>query len=237
MKDIHIVICDDEVSAVKLIKEKLCFILNSLVQFTCYEFTDPWEVVKLAKDIRIDLLLIDIEMPDIKGFDVVKEIRIQNNQLLVIFISNMDLYVYESLKFQPFRFIRKSHLNELNEALVSAVTAIMNNMETFKIPVNPVTEREVKVNDIIYFESLHNNVKVVLAEGIYVFRSTLKIIEKQLDSKKFVRVHSGFLINLKYVYLIKGTVVEVNCGEAVIPLPLSRSRRNNLIFEYKMSLR
>lgn len=237
MKDIHIVICDDEVSAVKLVKERLCFILNPLIHFTCYEFTDPLEVVKLSKDIRIDLLLIDIEMPGVKGFDVVKEIRVHNHQLLVIFVTNMDMYVYESLKFQPFRFIRKSHLNELNEALVSAATAIKNNMETFKIPVNPVTDKEVIVNDIIYFESLHNNVKVVLAGSSYVFRSTLKIIEKQLESKRFVRVHSGFLINLKYVYLIKGTVVEVNCGEAVVSLPLSRSRRNNLIFEYKMSLR
>jgi DNA-binding LytR/AlgR family response regulator len=234
---IHIVVCDDEANAVKLICERLYMILSPLVQFVCYEYTDPDEVVKLAKNTHIDLLLIDIEMPKIKGFDVVKEIRVHNHQLLVLFITNMDMYVYESLKFQPFRFIRKSHLNELNEALVSAVSIIKNNMETFHIPINPVTDKEVKVNDIIYFESLHNNVKVVLDGESYVFRSTLKIIEKQLESKRFVRVHSGFLVNLKYVYLIRGTIVDVTCGENIISVPLSRSRRSNLISEYKRSLR
>lgn len=234
---IRIVVCDDEASVVKLICEKLHKILSPLVQFTCYEFTDPNEVVKLAKNTHIDLLLIDIEMPEIKGFDVVRELRMYNSQLLVLFITNMDMYVYESLKFQPFRFIRKSHLNELNEALVSAASVFKNNMETFNIPINLVTEKEVKVNNIIYFESLHNNVRVVLNEDSYVFRSTLKVIEKQLENERFVRVHSGFLVNLKYVYLIKGNIVEVCCGESIIPLPLSRSRRNNLITEYKRSLR
>jgi DNA-binding LytR/AlgR family response regulator len=234
---IRIVVCDDEASVVKLICEKLRIILSPLVQFTCYEFTDPNEVVKLAKNTHIDLLLIDIEMPGIKGFDVVREIRMHNHQLLVLFITNMDMYVYESLKFQPFRFIRKSHLNELSEALVSAVSVIKNNMETFDIPINLVTSKEVKVNNIIYFESLHNNVRVVLNGESYLFRSTLKVIEKQLESERFVRVHSGFLVNLKYIYLIKGTVVEVSCGKGIISLPLSRSRRNDLIFEYKRSLR
>ncbi|MDW2798310.1 LytTR family DNA-binding domain-containing protein [Clostridium boliviensis] len=237
MENIHIVVCDDEVSAVKLIKERLILILTPLIKFACYEYTDPYEVVNLAKDTHIDLLLIDIEMPDIKGFDVVKEVRRHNNQILVLFITNMDMYVYESFKFQPFRFIRKSHMDELNEALVSAVTIIKNNMEIFNIPINLVTNKEVKVNDIIYFESLHNNVKVVLNGDSYVYRSTLKHIEKQLEGKKFVRIHSGFLVNLKYVYLIRETIVEVNCSNKKILLPLSRNRRINLISEYKRSLR
>lgn len=234
---IQIIVCDDEANAVKLICESLYMVLSPLIQFVCYEYTDPNEAIKLAKNTHIDLLLIDIEMPKIKGFDVVKEIRMHNHQLLVLFITNMDMYVYESLKFQPFRFIRKSHLNELNEALVSAVSEIKNNMEIFNIPINPVTSKVVKVNDIIYFESLHNNVKVVLDGISYIFRSTLKIIENQLESKSFVRVHSGFLINLRYVYLIKGNIVEVTCGDNIIPVPLSRSRRSNLISEYKRSLR
>lgn len=234
---IHIVVCDDEAYVVQLICERLHMILSPLIPFVCYEYTDPTEVVKLALNTHIDLLLIDIEMPQIKGFDVVKKLRTHNYQLLVIFITNMDLYVYESLKFQPFRFIRKSHLNELNEALVSAVSVIKNNMETFNIPINMVTDKVVKVNDIIYFESLHNNVKAVLNGASYVFRSTLKVIENQLTSERFVRIHSGFLVNLNYVYIIKGTIVEIICGENIIQLPLSRSRRDNLIFEYKRSLR
>jgi DNA-binding LytR/AlgR family response regulator len=235
--EIHIVVCDDEASVVKLICEKLHMILGPLVQFVCYKYTDPNEVIKLAKDTHIDLLLIDIEMPGIKGFDVVKELRMQNHQLLVLFITNMDMYVYESLKFQPFRFIRKSHLNELNEALISALTIIKNSMEIFNIPINIATYKKVKINDIIYFESMHNNVKVVLDGDSYIFRSTLKIIERQLESKRFTRVHSGFLLNLKYIYLIKGNFVEVSCGEGIISIPLSRSRRNSLISEYKRSLR
>jgi DNA-binding LytR/AlgR family response regulator len=234
---IQIVICDDEECAVKLIFEKLCMILDPLIQFTCYEYTDPNDVLKLAKDIHIDLLLIDIEMPEIKGFDVVRQVRMYNQHLLVLFISNMDMYVYESLKFQPFRFIRKSHLNELNEALVSAINVIKNKSETINIPINQATIKIVKVSDIIYFESLHNNIKVVLNENIYKYRCTLKIIEKQLEGKGFIRIHSGFLVNLNYVYLIKANSVEMCCKETIIHLPLSRNRRSDLIYEYKRSLR
>jgi len=234
---IHIVVCDDEASAVKLIKERLCTILDPLIQYTCYEFTDPRHVISMAKDTPIDLLLIDIEMPDIKGLDVVKEVRIYNHQLLVLFITNMDMYVYESFKLQPFRFIRKSHMNELNEALSSAVSIIKNNLDIFNVPINLVTHKEVKIHDIIYFESLHNNVKIVLNGDSFVFRSTLKLIEKQLEGKTFVRIHSGFLVNLKYIYLIRGSAVEISFNDNIISLPLSRNRRNNLISEYKRSLR
>lgn len=235
---LQVVICDDEPNIVNLISERLDIIIKPMTKFKCFKITNPKEVIQLARRIDIDLLLIDIEMPEMDGFETVKQAKIENEETLVIFVTNMDSHVYESLKYHPFRFIRKSYLlEEIEEAVSSAILLIIAKNEILNIQINAARNIEVRVADIIYFESQHNDVKLVTVNGEYTYRSTLKIIEKELESKGFVRIHSGYLLNVKYIHLIKKTDVEIYFLGSKKELPISRGRRSNLISEYNKSLR
>lgn len=234
---LQIVICDDEPEIVDMISEQLDIILKPTIKYNCFKTSDPKEVIQLARKKDIDLLLIDIEMPEMSGFETVKQLKIKNDKTLVIFVTNMDLYVYESLKYCPFRFIRKSHLQEMEEAISSAVLLMQRKIEELSVPVNNVQSVKINIGDIVYFESLHNNVKLVTINEEFTYRSTLKIIETELEGKGFVRIHSAYLLNVKYIHLIKQRDVEIQLGDGKYVLPISRGRRNDLILEYKRSLR
>lgn len=234
---IQIAICDDESNIIDLISTELRTILKPLTEYRYFKTTNPQEIIELVKRENIDLLLIDIEMPQISGFEVAKQAKFQNENVVVIFITNFDMYVYESLKYRPFRFVRKTHLEELEEALLSALTIINSNMQIYNIRISAYQNINMKLEDIVYFESIHNDVKITAIERNYTYRSTLKSIEKDLKDKGFVRIHSGFLINLKYVYLIRNDAVEIHYKNNKINLPLSRARRDNLVTQYTKIIR
>jgi len=234
---LQIVICDSEPEIVNMISDRLDIIIKPMAEYDCFKTTNPKEVIQLARRIDIDILFIDIELPEIDGFHTVKQVKIHNEEILVIFVTNLDLCVYESLKYRPFRFIRKSHLEEIEEAVSSAVSLIKAKNEVLNIQISTVQNIEVRIVDIIYFESQHNNVKLVTVKGEYTYRSTLKIIEKKLEGKGFVRIHSGYLLNVKYIQFIRKTNVAIFFHRGIKYLPVSRGRHGNLIAEYNKSLR
>lgn len=234
---LQIVICDDEPDIVDLISEQLDTIMKNTIKYNCFKTTNPKDVIRFGRKKNIDLLLIDIEMPGMSGFEMLEQSKIQNDRTLVIFVTNMDLYVYESLKYRPFRFIRKSHLNEMEEAITSAILLLKRKTDVLSVPINTMQHTNVMIEDIIYFESLHNDVRLVTVNNEYTYRSTLKTIEAELEGYGFVRIHSAYLLNVKYIYLIKQKDVEIYLGNSKKNLPVSRDRRNRLISEYNSSLR
>lgn len=228
---IQIAICDNDRYIVDLIYSKLNESIGTKIEYKCYKYSSPEGIINLIKKVNIDILLIDIIVQNISGFEVVKQVRLQNESALVIFITNMDSYVYESLKYRPFRFIRKTHMEEMQEALLSAISLFDSNKENFSISINS-KKFNINLEDIVYYESIHNDIKLTTVDRIYKFRSTLKNIEKALNGKGFVRIHSGFLLNSKYIDSIQNDTVVVCYKEIKVILPISRARRNNLIFEY-----
>ncbi len=234
---LQIIICDDEADVVEILSEQLNTIIGPIIKYNCFKTTDPKEVIQLTRKKDIDLIIIDIEMPEMNGFETVKQARIQYHETLVIFVTNMDLYVYESLKYRPFRFIRKAHLEEIEEAVTSAIMLLKEKNEELSIRINNMQHIRCKIEDIVFFESLHNEVRLVTIKNEYIYRSTLKSIEMELKNKGFVRIHSAYLLNVKYIYLIKQKDVEICFCGIKRELPVSRTRRNDLILEYNNSLR
>lgn len=233
---IKIVICDNKQETINFISSKLESIIKTITEYRCFKTTKTKDVIKLTKKVEIDLLLVEIGMPEINGFELVRQIKVQNKKMLVIFVTSVDLYVYESLKYSPFRFVRKSHIEELDEAILSAALLLKTRYETISIQMKKIGNINVKISDIIYFESQRNNVKMVTKNKEYIYRTTLKAVERELEGKGFIRIHSGYLLNLKYIYLIGKTDVEVKFSGMKRRLPISRKKRSILMVEYKKIL-
>ena len=123
-----IIVCDDDRNfANKIIKETK----NIIAKNNDYcDLNIDFEYIYPAKDLmsyagnnHIDILFLDIKMPNIDGLMVAEKFYELYPNTIIIFVSNFDNYVFYSIRFNPFRFIRKSNLNnELGEAVTSAIS-------------------------------------------------------------------------------------------------------------------
>lgn len=220
-----IAICDDE----KPILKKIGVTLQSLYQAKTddvfiYEFTKGIDLVNSHKSSKFDIIYLDIDMPELNGLDTAGLIRDSDDDVLLIFITNIEKYVYESFKVMPFRFVRKNHFEDLEEAVNSSAKRILQGNQKIKFE----TENgplDINIGNIQAFTSIGHNIYLCTnKKNIRVF-STLQKLEKELDKYGFVRTHKSFLVNCKHMdYLKDNSVVMNNKTE----IPISRRQLKNV---------
>lgn len=120
----YIAICDDDSKIINGLKIDIYNIFKSLkAEVDVSVFVNGTELIDTIKKEKIhyDILLLDIDMPNISGLEVAKILRETNEDIIIIFISSYEKYVFDSFEYNPFRYIRKNRIKEeLNIALKSA---------------------------------------------------------------------------------------------------------------------
>ena len=215
---LKILICDDEPKMLEDIAE---LTKESVSGAEIRTFQSGRELVKFLRgNTGADVLLLDIDMPDLSGLDVARLLSELPASPLLIFVTGHDELVYDSLQFHPFGFVRKSHLEpELSAVLSDAVREVNGREKHFHFR---VAEGDVKLRlgEILYFESDGNYIRLFTEAEEYRFRETLASLENALSSAGFVRIHKGFLVN-------QAVVKMVNAEECVLEngahLPMGRS--------------
>ena len=121
---LNIIVCDDELAFANVLKEKIEKIcmgekINIKVE------TSGLSLLKNKDLDKLDAVFLDIEMPGMDGIKIADEIRKFNQYVHIVFVSNREELVYQSLGYRPFRCIRKSKMNiELGKALKALVKDI-----------------------------------------------------------------------------------------------------------------
>src|SRR5690606_42045572 len=122
---INIVICDDDKNFLSYIENRIIKILEARQEnIKIHKFGSGMELLKAydkgAKP--FDIILLDINMPKIDGLELAELIRKEDEGTILIFLTSMEEEVYKTFKYNTFRFIRKTHIDqELEEALLSAM--------------------------------------------------------------------------------------------------------------------
>ena len=216
---ITVSICDDDKEFLKKLSGKVKQYLNSYgTECEIKTYTDDTIIVE--KIAETDIVFLDIDMPKINGFEIAEGIY-KGDRPLIIFVTMHDELVYSSIKFRPFRFIRKTHIDEeLSEAVGSGVKLITNQSAVQKLTVpTGDSETAVNINNITYLEVLGHDVLIHLADGKQPMKSygTLLSFEDQLADRGFIRAHKSFLVNLKYIYSIDSKDIILD-DKTVIPM-------------------
>lgn len=223
---IKISICDDNNSFLGFLKEYVYSISRTLkYHVEVYTYNKGADVVKLICDKKedFDILLLDIDIPDINGLKVAKLIRDLNSKLLLIFVSSYEQYVFESIEYTPFRFIRKSCIKkELPIALESAYKIVdsMHNQST--VIKTEDGEKYISRSDIVYAETEDRKVKLHMCNGKeYITRRFLKDFIDDLSDDSFLHINSGCIVNVKYINNISSYDITLDDGKRLI---VSRAR-------------
>ena len=227
----NILIIDDNKNYLRTLKSKVLEMCSRKSIPTSITTTDKSEeVLKTNLYLHYDVILLDIDMPEISGIQLASQINFskgRSEKPYIVFVSCKDGLVFDALKELPYSFVRKEYEDELETILVSLFEKI-NRKKTYTIRNGRHIDALI-IEDIIYLEKKNNYVVFHTVSGEY--RERTKIEEKYHDLADFgfVRPQIGYLVNIKYINDIQLSSVVLDDGTQV---PLSKKYRRSLKDEY-----
>ncbi len=240
---IRIGICDD--NKVMLLN------LKSVISKTFAEYTSDFEVsafdsgtllIGEHKREPFHIIFLDIDMPQVTGFDVAKTLRDEFSNCFIIFVTSHSELMYESMDFQPFHFIKKNSDEPIESSANRIVKKLMKHMRQNEkvILEDDISGRHaVYIHNIIYLESDKHYVKYYvkgMAEPIKM-RESISECEEKYAYYDFVKIHKRYLINLKYLSNIDNTNNEVLLGTINKRLAMSKNYKKDVDEKYTLYLR
>ncbi|MBR5089173.1 MAG: response regulator transcription factor [Ruminiclostridium sp.] len=218
---IKIFISDDEPKMLSDISE---YVRKTISAGKIAEFRKSSELLAALKNEGCDILLLDIDMPELSGLDIARELSGLSDKPVLIFVTSHDELVYDSLQFHPFGFVRKAYLEkELSTVLGDALKELDGRDRHFHFRSSD-GDVKIKTDEILYFEADGNYIKLFTANAEYRFRDTVTSLENALSGNGFVRIHKGFLVNQSGVKMINA---EECVLENDVRLPVGRSYSEN----------
>lgn len=214
---LRILICDDEQRMLSMIAKKVS---DHLPESDVRMFTSGPDLLKCLQTEPCDILLLDIDMPDITGLEIAGRLSYFEKKPLLLFVTSHDELVYDSFQYHPFAFLRKSSFEkEIGPALDDCVRELQHRERHFSFRFEGKRVC-LLLSEIYYFEAGGNYLKVFSKTGQYRFRSTIASVENTLVGCGFIRIHKGFLINQAAVRLFNAKEVELTDGTL---LPIGKS--------------
>lgn len=217
---ITVAICDDKQDMRELILRKTDEILSHspyvTLSFETIAVSSAAELYSWAGEQTIDILLLDIELPGEDGLQIAEQFCRSYPKTAIIFVSSHENYVFSSLRFRPFRFVRKNKIDEeLPEAILSLLRHIEEDRSTIMINTGRAHE-VVSVSDILYLEKEKRGNYVAYRTKDTVLRERINISQRErlLCENGFCKVNSGTLVNLRHV--LRADARSVNMSDGAI---------------------
>ncbi|MEO8886478.1 MAG: LytTR family DNA-binding domain-containing protein [Mucilaginibacter sp.] len=191
------------------------------------EFTDAFKAIEFLQHEPVDLIFLDIKMPDISGMDLLSCL---SKRPMVIFTTAYSEHAVESFELdavdyllKPFslaRFIKAC--NKANEIYTLRGTADKKDYLFLKTGYEQI---RVNFEDIYYLEATGNYVNFVLKDKTILSRMTITEVETLLPAKQFARIHRSFIVALnkinkieRHQLLVNGSILPVSVPyQSIIP--------------------
>jgi two-component system, LytTR family, response regulator LytT len=228
------IIIDDETTA-RVILNRICSEVDDLKVVA--EFENAVEAIKYLYKHKVDLVLLDIHLPDFTGFEFIKTLKDPPKIILISSDKNFAIEAYEydcivDYLVKPIlipRFIKavqkvKSILNKSDKE-ISQITEVVNDHEN-ELYIN-IDRRLIKIDirTIYFIEAKGDYIHLKTETSNYIVHSSLKKIEEKLPNNLFFKVHRSYIINVKKIVGIEGNTVLIN--KEIIPI--GRSSRAELM--------
>lgn len=233
-------VCDDDpiflTHFLPMLHEQL---RGSGYHFTVQDLSDAETLIAKHKDFKYDAVFLDIEMPGMDGLEAAKQLKRIQNQTLVIFVSSFEEQVYSSIKCSPFRFLRKSRIEEeLPEIIADMASHLLKNDMQYSIDLGN-TKIKLLINDIKYIESKKNDLYFFTKTGVYQKKLTMSQAEKEFQGFRFIRIHTSYLVNERWITSMnrKEVILEIKEGENEIRLPVSRKKATSVLEQFSKYMR
>lgn len=231
MKDkMNVLIVDDELHARKLLADYVSKVSFLNLVKTCM---NVFEAIEVMQKESIDLLVLDIQMPDMTGMEFARSL---NQKPIIIFSTAYSEYAIESYELdvadyllKPIEFPRflqsiykakhRYEMKSLSKEAVSPQNANRSNPADSNdfITIKDGTKiHKIDYSDLLYIEGQREYVTFHTSQKNITVLSVLRDLEKSLPGELFIRVHKSFIVSIKHISMIEGNMVKI--GEKTIPI-------------------
>jgi len=170
-----------------------------------------FDALEFISSNQVDLIFVDINMPDLNGMDFVKSLK---EKPYIIFTTAYTEYAVEGFKVDAIDYLLKPvGYNDFLKAVNKVKTLVdLKTHQTVKVNTSPdhlfvkseYKLMRIELSEIKYIESMHEYVRIHLVKDKPVMTLvSMKSIEEQLPSEKFMRVHRSFIVNLERIKVIE----------------------------------
>ena len=207
-----IAICDDDQKDLDLIFTYVMkYSKQSNIEIKCDLYSDGKDLLDNLNN-ELDAVFLDIDMPNPNGIEVANTINEKFPELNIVFVTNRTELVFDIIKFRPIGFVRK---NEIENEIIDTITRVQNEVYSRSVIYHNTTKNstiKIKLNDIIFLESRGHNIEIHTKDSVQKIRATMSEYENKLNSYGFVRIHKGFIVNMRYISLINGRKIKLDDG-------------------------
>ena len=212
---INCIIVDDEQHAIDIL---VTYVKQTPGLQLVATTTNPIEALQMVGANKIDLIFLDIHMPELSGIDLIKAISGKLKVILTTAYSEFALESYEldvvDYLLKPIRFTRflqavQKVLAEVNESKTSADALNSENDFIFVKTESKGKLLKINLKDIDYIEGMKNYVAIYCDKQKILVYTTMKELEEKLPQKQFMRVHKSFIIPVNKITGIEGNLLRL----------------------------
>ena len=228
MNEITVMIVDDEPLAHDVIIPFLSKFPHFKLVAQCYSAR---EANQMLKDCNVDVLFLDINMPQLSGLDFLQQLTSQPVTIITsayrqYALQSFDLDVCDYL-LKPFserRFLQA--IQKAEKALVPNGATVHPLQESIFVKVDQ-KRHKIILQDICFVEAFGNYIKIHLQNNVLLTTKTLSAVEDELQliNDNFLRVHKSFLVNKAHVKIVSANEVELSFGHIV---PIGKTFRRDV---------
>ena len=234
------IIIDDELMARAIVRELVTSRTEYIVEA---EFDSAIEAVKYLNKKKVDLLFLDIHMPNFNGFDLIDTLK-QN--IKIVFVTYDKEFAINAFEYDNVvDYLVKPITEERFDKAIKKINTLNNvNLNTKKQDLEKISENnessfyinigkrliKIDANSILYFQAKGDYVTIKTESNSYIVHNTLKKIESKLPTGLFFKSHRSYMINTKKIIDIEENTLLI--GKDVIPV--SRRNRPELMRSLKL---
>jgi DNA-binding LytR/AlgR family response regulator len=230
---IKALIVDDEPLALEVLETYINQLSKITVAGKCSNAIEAGEF--LDKE-EVDVIFLDIQMPQISGIDFVKSLR---KKPLIVFTTAYPNYAVEGFELDAIDYLLKpvsldrfmKCVNKIGEKLNADGKNLDFSEAAEDYMFVKADKKLIKVNydDLIYIEGLKDYVQIKHDGGRIITLQTMKSLEERLPAKYFKRIHRSFIVNIQKIEAIMGNSVEIIEKGQVKHLPIGKNYRDELL--------
>ena len=230
-KIIRCLIVDDEPVAREILEDHLSRINTFRLAGSCKNAMEAFKIINAES---IDLIFLDINMPEISGLSFARSI---NKNIKIIFttayreyaVDGFDLqavdYLLKPISFERFLQAVNKYLDENTTVRSFTENEVSEEKNDFMFIRSDRKMVKIDFSEILFIESISDYIKIHLSDKTIITRETISNIEVKLPQREFIRVHRSFIVAFPKIDSFTNETIEVSKHE----IPISRSYRESVL--------
>ena len=230
------IIIDDDPLSLKVVEE---FVNRTDFLDLKYTFHDAVEAINTinVSDDDIDLIFLDIEMPEMSGIDFLNTVK---NLPQIIIISSQEKYALQAFDYDVVDYLLKPitfsrFYKAANKAKDNISVSGEQKQGTDEIFIKKDSALiRLKYEDILWVEAMENYVVIQSYDQKFTIHFTMKSIINQLPADQFKRVHRSYIVNIRNIDRIEDNYVIINSNRGQKNIPIGKAYKEKFLKELNL---